>query len=342
LAISLSYIPPPAGRVVTPADPSIHGRRPTCKTTTTGRLRRASRLGRDRWTDTRRGAQGVYGLVGHLGSLFVRIVLAPFEQSVFHFFSRGAGALPPQLRAATLGVLVKLASVGGCAPHDGCAGQAGKCGRVRTARWVCWSSWQVWAGAHRTMGVLVKLASVGGCAPHDGCAGQAGKCRRVRTARWVCWSSWQVWAGAHRTMGVLVKLASVGGCAPHDGCAGQAGKCRRVRTARWVCWSSWQVSAGAVAPGDAPYGGGEPLRGLSTERRCTSLRIVWRFRGGRSLTRPLRDSPADSLLQDRSLCVLGSRLSLCRVARRESLGFVHRVQGPFSVAPRQSGAISPL
>jgi hypothetical protein len=30
-----------------------------------------------------------------------------------------------------MGVLVKLASVGGCAPHDGCAGQAGKCRRVR-------------------------------------------------------------------------------------------------------------------------------------------------------------------------------------------------------------------
>ena len=32
--------------------------------------------------------QGVYGLVANLGSLFVRVVLAPFEESAFHAFSR--------------------------------------------------------------------------------------------------------------------------------------------------------------------------------------------------------------------------------------------------------------
>jgi hypothetical protein len=61
----------------------------------------------------------VYGLVGNLGSLFVRIVLAPYEESVFQAFSRvnhGDVSAVNQLkvRARTLGVLVKLASVGGC------------------------------------------------------------------------------------------------------------------------------------------------------------------------------------------------------------------------------------
>ena len=57
-------------------------------------------------------------MVGNLGSLFVRIVLAPYEESVFQAFSRVnhgdvSSVAQLQVRARTLGVLVKVATLGG-------------------------------------------------------------------------------------------------------------------------------------------------------------------------------------------------------------------------------------
>jgi len=65
--------------------------------------------------------QGVYGLISNLGSLLVRVVLAPFEESAFLAFSRTqavGGVTDDSLvlmrgQARLLALLVKLASLGG-------------------------------------------------------------------------------------------------------------------------------------------------------------------------------------------------------------------------------------